>query len=86
MFSSNLTDFISAVKEVSNQYGITGGYCGSSSGSVPTQEYTPAMSVYGVNWVPSALPEKDKNFCISNVKYIPYGWKDTEKDTEKYEV
>ena len=81
-FSSNLTDFISAVKEVSNQYGKTEGYCGSSSGSVPTQEYTPAMSVYGINWAPSALPDKDKNFCISKVKYIPYGW----KATEKYEV
>ena len=81
-FSSNLTDFISAVKEVSNQYGMTGGYCGSSSGSVPTQEYTPAMSVYGVNWAPSALPEKDKRFCISKVKYIPRGW----KATEEYEI
>lgn len=81
-FSSNLTDFISAVKEVSNQYGMTGGYCGSSSGSVPTQEYTPAMSVYGVNWAPSALPEKDKRFCMSKVKYIPRGW----KATEEYEI
>ena len=35
-FSSNLTDFISAVKEVSNAYGMTEGYCGSSSGRVPT--------------------------------------------------
>ena len=82
VFSSNLTDFISAVKEVSNQYGMTGGYCGSSSGRVPTQEYTPAMSVYGVNWAPAALPDKKKRFSISKVKYIPRGW----KATEEYEV
>lgn len=82
VFSSNLTDFISAVKEVSNEYGMTGGYCGSSSGSVPTQEYTPAMSVYGVNWAPAALPEKEKRFCISKFKYIPRGW----KATEEYEI
>jgi len=81
-FSSNLTDFISAVKEVSNQYGITGGFCGSTSGSIPTQGYTPAMSVYGINWAPSGLPEKDKRFCISKLKYIPRGW----KATEQYEV
>ena len=74
-FSSNLTDFISAVREVSNEYGLTGGYCGSSSGSVPTQGYTPAMSVYGVNWAPVALPDKDKMFLIKKVKYIPNGWK-----------
>lgn len=77
--SSNLTDFISAIKEVSNEYGITSGYCGSSSGSVPTQEYTPAMSVYGINWAPDALPDKNKRFCISKVKYIPSEWKATEK-------
>ncbi len=82
VFSSNLTDFISAVKEVSNAYGMTGGYCGSSSGSVPTQEYTPAMSVYGVNWAPAELPNKDKEFCISRVKYIPRGW----KPTHEYEI
>lgn len=74
-FSSNLTDFISAIREVSNEYGLTGGYCGSSSGSVPTQECTPVMSVYGVNWAPVALPEKDKMFLIKKVKYIPNGWK-----------
>ena len=82
-FSSNLTDFISAVKDVSDQYGLTGGYCGSSSGSVPTQEYTPAMSVYGINWAPIALPDKEKNFSISKVKFIPRTWK---KATEEYEL
>lgn len=82
MFSSNLTDFISSIKEVSNQYGMTGGYCGASSGRIPTHEYTPAMSVYGVNWAPSALPDKNKKICISKVKYIPRGW----KATEEYEI
>ena len=81
-FSSNLTDFISAILEVSNQYGMTGGYCGASSGSVPTQEYAPEMSVYGINWAPSPLPDKNKEFQTSKVKYIPKGW----KATEKYEI
>ena len=82
VFSSNLTDFISAIKEVSNAYGMTEGYCGASSGKVPTQEYTPAMSVYGINWAPTALPDKNKRFSVSKVKFIPYGW----KATEKYEI
>ena len=74
VFSSNLTDFITAVKEVSNAYGYTFGFCGSNSGSVPTHEYTPAMSVHGVNWAPYALPDKQKKYNTQRDKYIPKGW------------
>ena len=74
VFSSNLTDFITAVKEVSNEYGYTTGFCGSSSGSVPTHEYTPAMSVYGVNWAPYALPDKQKKYNTQRDKFIPGDW------------
>ena len=74
VFSSNMTDFISAVKEVSNSYGYTTGFCGSSSGMVPTHEYTPAMAVHGINWAPYALPEKQKKYNSQRDKYIPKEW------------
>ena len=78
-FSANLTDFIGAIQEVSDRYGFTAGYCGSGSGSVPTQEYTPAMSVYGVNWAPNSLPEKRSEYDITRDKYIPEDWETNEK-------
>jgi len=78
-FSANLTDFIGAIQEVSDEYGLTAGYCGSGSGSVPTQEYTPAMSVYGVNWAPKALPDKRNKYDIIRDKYIPEDWVQNEK-------
>ena len=75
VFSTNLTDFLKAVKEVSDEYGVTTGLCGSGSGYVPIEEYTPAMSVYGVNWIPDPLPKKSKAYDISRDKYIPDDWK-----------
>ena len=81
-FSSNLTDFISAIKDVSNRYGISSGYCGSESGWVPTQEYTPAMSVYGINWAPEGLPEPQTAYNIKRDKFVPQNW----KKTESYEI
>ena len=77
-FSSNMTDFVNAIKDVSNKYGITSGYCGSDSGWVPTQEYTPATSVYGINWAPVALPEPIKMYNLKRDKYIPKNWEKTE--------
>jgi predicted Zn-dependent protease len=74
VFSSNLTDFISAVKEVSNSYGFAAGFCGSGSGSVPTHEYTPAMSVHGINWAPYPLPDKLKKWSNDRDKYVPNDW------------
>lgn len=74
IFSANLTDFISAIQEVSNEYGNTYGYCGAESGYVPTQEYTPAMSVHGINWAPIALPEPQIDFEIKRDKYISKKW------------
>ena len=74
VFSDNLTDFISAIEEVSNEYGNTFGYCGAESGYVPTEEYTPAMSVYGVNWAPAALPDPQDTFDIERDKYISKKW------------
>ena len=82
VFSSNLTDFISAVKEVSNDYGFAAGFCGSSSGSVPTHEYTPIMSVHGVNWAPYPLPDKSKKWNTERDKYVPGNW----TIGDKYEV
>ena len=78
VFSANLTDFISAIEEVSNEYGNTFGYCGAESGYVPTEEYTPAMSVYGVNWAPAALPDPQDAFDIERDKYISKKWGKTE--------
>lgn len=74
VFSANLTDFLSAIQAVSSSYGRTQGYCGSNSGWVPTEEFVPAMSVYGVNWAPSALPEKNKILDLKRDKYIPKDW------------
>lgn len=79
VFSANLTDFIGAIQDVSDKYGYTAGYCGSNSGNVPTHEYTPAMSVYGVNWAPNALPKKRDEYDIKRDKYIPADWKQVEK-------
>ena len=79
VFSANLTDFIGAIQDVSNQYGYTSGYCGSDSGNVPTHEYTPSMSVYGVNWAPDAIPDKWDKYDITRDKYMPEDWKYNEK-------
>ncbi len=84
VFSSNLTDFVSAIKEVCDEYDYSTGYCGSTSGFVPTHEYTPAMSVYGVNWAPYALPDKQKKYCSTREKYIPENWVKGEKYEYQY--
>ena len=78
-FSANLTDFIGAIQEVSNEYGFSYGYCGAGSGMVPTHGYTPAMSVYGINWAPDALPQKLEEYDINRDKYIPQEWVQNEK-------
>lgn len=74
VFSANLTDFLSAIHVVSSCYGRMQGYCGSSSGWVPTEEFVPAMVVYGVNWAPAALPEKNKILNLKRDKFIPKSW------------
>lgn len=69
-FSANLTDFISAIQMVSDHYGYTQGYCGAVSGSVPTEEYAPAMFIYGVNWASDDLPEKDHITNLDRDKHL----------------
>lgn len=83
IFSANLTDFLSAIQAVSSSYGRIQGYCGSTSGWVPTEELVPAMVVYGVNWAPSALPEKNKILNLKRDKYIPTDW---EQKTSSFEM
>ena len=58
-FSANLTDFLDAIRVVSDYYGRCQGFCGAESGWVPTEELAPAMAIYGVNWIPDDLPEPD---------------------------
>lgn len=74
IFSANLTDFLSAIQAVSSYYGKIQGYCGSNSGWVPTEEFVPAMVVYGVNWAPSPLPEKNRILNLKRDKYVPKDW------------
>ncbi len=83
ILSANLTDFLSSICAVSNHYGKTQGYCGARSGWVPTEESTPAMAAYGVNWAPSALPEKNKILNLKRDKYIPKDW---EQKTSSFEM
>ena len=83
VFSANLTDFLSAIQAVSSSYGRTQGYCGSTSGWVPTEEFVPAMVVYGVNWAPLLLPEKNKILKLKRDKYIPKDW---EKKSSSFEI
>ncbi len=83
VFSANLTDFLSAIQAVSSSYGRTQGYCGSTSGWVPTEEFVPAMVVYGVNWAPLPLPEKNKILKLKRDKYIPKDW---EKKSSSFEI
>lgn len=69
--SANLTDFLSSIIEVSNHYGRTNGYCGAESGWVPTEEFAPAVSVYGINWAPNPLPEPLHTYSSKRDKYLP---------------
>lgn len=81
-FSAGLTDFISAIWAASDHYGSSQGYCGSSSGSVPTEEYVPAMAIYGVNWVPNPTPEVVKILDTERDKYIPLEWRDVQNQQD----
>ena len=60
---------------MSNHYGKNQGYCGAPSGVVPTEAVAPAMSMYGVNWVPNPLPEKNRILNLKRDKYVPADWK-----------
>ncbi len=71
VLSSNLTDFLSAIQIVSNHYGESKGFCGSTSGYLPTQERAPAMLLYGINFVTNPKPEKFTEIDISRDKFIP---------------
>lgn len=76
-FSSNLTDFLSAICLISNHYGHTQGFCGALSGSVPTEEYAPVMGLYGVNWIPEAVEVDDPiTYDPKKEKYIPESWEE----------
>lgn len=68
--SANLVDFLSAISLVTKSYGRSQGYCGSSSGSVPTEEFAPIMAAYGLNWVPNPLPQKMHILDIHRDKYL----------------
>ena len=69
-FSANLTDFLSAISYVTDNYGYTQGFCGAESGWVPTEEFAPAMAIYGVNWIPDDLPEPDELVNLKRDKYL----------------
>lgn len=81
-FSAGLTDFISAIWAASDHYGSSQGYCGASSGNVPTEEYVPAMAIYGVNWVPNPMPEVVKILDTERDKYIPLEWRDVQNQQD----
>lgn len=72
--SSNLTDFLSSIQIVSNNYGGSKGLCGSSSGYVPTHGVAPSMLIYGINFVPDPKPEKSMEIDLSRSKFIPEGF------------
>lgn len=73
-FSGSLTDFLSAIQMVSNHYKETTGFCGSSSGMVPTHEIAPAMLLYGINFVNNPKPEKQVHINLKKDKYVPKKW------------
>jgi len=71
VLSSNLTDFLASIQIVSNHYGESKGFCGSSSGYVPTHEKAPAMMIYGINFVTDPKPEKFLEIDLERDKFIP---------------
>ncbi|MCF7835282.1 hypothetical protein K9M48_04560 [Candidatus Gracilibacteria bacterium] len=71
ILSSNLTDFLASIQIVSNHYGESKGFCGSSSGYVTTHEKAPAMTLYGINFVTDPKPEKYLEIDPIRDKFIP---------------
>lgn len=69
-FSANLTDFLSSIEIVSDYYGRSQGFCGSESGFVPTEESAPAMAIYGVNWIPDDVPDRDLLVNLKRDKHL----------------
>lgn len=69
-FSANLTDFLSSIEIVSDYYGRSQGFCGAESGWVPTEELAPAMAIYGVNWIPDDVPERDLLVNLKRDKHL----------------
>ena len=69
-FSANLTDFLGSIEIVSDYYGRSQGFCGAESGWVPTEELAPAMAIYGVNWIPDDVPERDLLVKLKRDKHL----------------
>lgn len=76
--SSNLTDFLASIQIVSNHYGEANGFCGSSSGYVPTHEKAPAMLIYGINFITDPKPLRFAEIDLSKDKFIPQSFLDQE--------
>lgn len=75
--ATNLVDFLNAIIGVSNFTDSTQGYCGASSGFIPTEELAPAMAAYGVNWIPDPLPEQNETLDLKRDKYFPPEWEES---------
>lgn len=69
-FSANLTDFLGSIEIVSDYYGRSQGFCGAESGWVPTEELAPAMAIYGVNWIPDDVPDRDLLVNLKRDKHL----------------